>query len=329
MRIAFITTVLNEEKNILLLLKSVASQSRRPDEIIIVDGGSKDNTVQIIENWISKIRSENLKDRIKVLVKKGNRSLGRNEAISRAFNLPVIKITNCEIIACSDSGCILDKNWIRNITKPFKRKDVDVVAGYYKGLAKSVFEKSLLPYVLVMPDKVKADKFLPAARSMAFRKNIWEKAGSFPQALSSNEDFVFARKLKRIGAKVVFKKNAFVYFMPRENISEAFLMFFKFAKGDAEASILRPKVIFILIRYIILFWLLIYVYFFKLFFILETIFYILVVYILWSIWKNYRYVKDREAFLFLPLIQITSDVAVITGTSWGFLKGLWDTQKKR
>lgn len=319
MKVAFITTVLNEEKNILSYLNSILSQSRRPDEIIIVDGGSKDKTVEIIKDRVSKIKSDSLKNKIKVLVKNGNRSVGRNEAIKNAES---------EIIACSDAGCVLDKNWLRNITKPFKSKDVEVVAGYYKGIANSIFEKSLLPYVLIMPDKVKPNNFLPSGRSVAFKKDVWVKVGGFPQKLSSNEDYVFARKLKKIGAKIVFRKNAIVNYTPRKNVIEAFRMFFNYAKGDSEAGILRGKVVFIFFRYVILLWLLIYVYFFKLFFILETIFYILVLYILWSIWKNYRYVRDREGFLYLPLIQIASDIAVISGTSWGFLKGLWDTQKR-
>lgn len=329
MKVAFITTVLNEEKNIKLLLNSLLSQTRRPDEVIIVDGGSKDNTIKIIKEWVSKIRSERFRKKIELIVKKGNRSVGRNEAISRVFNLPVIKKARSDIIVSTDSGCILDKNWIKNITAPFKNGKVDVVSGFYKGLGKSAFEKSLIPYVLVMPDKVKADKFLPSARSMAFTKLIWEKSGGFPTEFSNNEDFVFAKRLKKLGAKIVFKKNAIVHYLPRKNIIEAFLMFFKFAKGDCESGVLRPKVILIFIRYIILIWFLIYAYFFRLFFILEGIFYILILYILWAIWKNYRYVKDRDAILILPLIQITSDIAVISGTIFGFLKVLWDTQKRR
>lgn len=320
MRIAFISTVLNEEENIALFLKSILSQTKRPDEVVIVDGGSRDNTLRIIKDWVSKIKSQDFKNRIKIIVKKGNRSLGRNEAIRRSSS---------DIIACSDAGCILDKNWVKNITSPFKNEKIDVVAGFYKDIAKSVFEKSLIPYVLVMPDKVKPEKFLPAARSMAFKKSVWEKASGFPLNFSNNEDFVFARKLKKIGAKIVFERNALVYYIPRKNIANAFLMFYKFAKGDSESGILRPKVVFVFVRYVILIWFLIYAYFFKLVFILEATFYILIIYIIWSILKNYRYVKDREAFLFLPLIQITSDLAIILGTAFGFLGGLWDTQKRR
>lgn len=320
MKISFIATVLNEEKTIDLLLKSISSQSKRPDEVILVDGGSSDKTLELIENWISRIRSDEFREKVKVLVKKGNRSLGRNEAIKKALG---------DVIVCSDAGCILDKNWVKNITIPFRNKNNRVVGGFYKGISKTVFEKSLMPYVLVMPDRVDPKNFLPSARSIAFRKNVWWEVGGFPQNLSNNEDYFFSRKLKRHGIKFVFKKNALVYFLPRENVAQAFLMFFRYAQGDSESGIVRPKVVLIFIRYILALWFLVYAYFFKLFFIVEVIFYILLLYILWAIFKNYKYVRDREAFVFLPLIQFTSDIAVITGATFGFFKNLWDTREKR
>ena len=46
-----ITTVLNEEETIGDFLKSLSSQTKLPDEIIIVDGGSTDKTLSIISNF--------------------------------------------------------------------------------------------------------------------------------------------------------------------------------------------------------------------------------------------------------------------------------------
>lgn len=319
MKISLVTTVLNEEKSVIYFLSSVLHQSKRPDEIIIVDGGSKDNTVKVMKKWISEVRSEKFKKSFKVILKKGNRSIGRNEGIGRARG---------EVILSSDFGCILDKNWVKNIAKPFKDSKTDLVAGYYKGLPKNVFEQCLIPYVLVMPDNVNPNTFLPSARSMAFKKSVWKNVGKFPEQLSSNEDYVFARKLRKDNQKIVFRKNAIVYWFPRKNIFEAFLIFFGFAMGDVEAGILRPKVALLLARYIFGLWILIYSLYISLYFMLQLILYILIAYILWSILKNYRYVKNKAAFIFLPLIQITADIAVISGTAFGFIKGIWDTRDK-
>ncbi|MBI2430717.1 MAG: glycosyltransferase [Candidatus Levybacteria bacterium] len=306
MKISFITTVFNEEATVEALLESIIRQSRMPDEVIIVDGGSTDATASIISNFTKTFTSEESKSllrhhpRWKTITKKGNRAVGRNEAIRQASG---------DVIVSSDAGCVLDKDWVKNITEPFKNKDVDVVAGYYKGMPRTIFQKCLVPYVLVMPDKVDPQNFLPASRSMAFTKKIWEKAGGFPEKYSSNEDFVFAKRLKEISAKIVFAKDAILYWMPRKNLKEAFAMFFRFAYGDAQAGILRPKVFLIFLRYFLgVLLLLSYI---------NAFYVVVILYTVWSIWKNYRYAKKWQAIFILPILQIVSDMAVLLGTIWG------------
>ncbi len=309
MKISFITTVYNEEKTIDSLLKSLFSQSKLPDEIIIVDGGSKDLTVSKIKNQKSKIK--NFKGKFLILCKKGNRSIGRNEAIKRAKG---------DIIACSDSGNILDKKWLENITKPFTDKSIDVVAGYYAGLAKNVFQKCLVPYVLVMPGRIDPHNFLPATRSMAFTKAIWKKAGGFDERFSHNEDYVFANKLKEAGAKIVFARDAIVNWIPRKSFKEAFVMFFRFAFGDAESGILRTSVLLLFTRYFLASYLIFLSLLYKSFTPAAILFVSFIFYIYWSIKKNYKYVKDKEAIKILPLLQFTSDFGVLFGTAFGLLK---------
>ena len=49
--VSFITTIFNEEKSITNFLKSLLDQNYLPGEIIIVDGGSSDNTIAEIKNF--------------------------------------------------------------------------------------------------------------------------------------------------------------------------------------------------------------------------------------------------------------------------------------
>jgi len=309
MRISLVTTVFNEENTITAFLKSIASQTKLPDEVIIVDGGSKDETIR----RISKFKFPHVENapKIKIILKNGNRSVGRNEAIQKASN---------EIVAITDAGCILDKNWLNNLVKPFSDKSIDVVAGYYKGVSETVFQKCLIPFVLVMKDKVNEKDFLPATRSMAIRQSVWKKAGKFDEKFSHNEDYAFANKLKTIGAKIFFRKDAIVNWLPRKNFKQAFIMFFRFAFGDAQAKIFREKVAYIFLRYIFA----LYIIFLsvversKYLYGLDVLF--LIFYIVWAIFKNYRYVQSLKAIFYLPLLQFTSDLAVILGTSFGIIR---------
>ena len=154
---------------------------------------------------------------------------------------------------------------------------------------------------------------------MSFKKNIWKKAGRFPQNLDFGEDYFFAKMLKKIKANIIFEKKALVYWRPRKNLLEVFSMFYNYAKGDSESRIFRFRVSLIFARYIICVVLIILFLIYKSYLILNTIYLILLIYIIWSIIKNYKYVKDARAVILLPLIQITSDFAVILGTINGLL----------
>ena len=308
LKMSLVCTVLNEENTIGKFIDSIALQSMVPLEVVIVDGGSNDNTVFEINK---KTKQYFKKLNIKLFVKKGNRSVGRNFGIRKASS---------GIILLSDSGCILDRDWVKEIIKPFSNSKTDVVAGYYKGESRDVFQKSLIPYVLVMGDKVDKNNFLPATRSMAIKKNIWKKLGGFDEGLSHNEDYAFANKLIEKSVKITFTKKAIVKWIPRKNLFQSFKMFFRFALGDAQARIYREKVIYILLRYVFAFYLIALIPIIKSIYFNITILAIGLFYIIWSIKKNYKYVNNKMAFIYLPLLQFSSDLAVIAGTLIGFVQ---------
>ena len=95
-------------------------------------------------------------------------------------------------------------------------------------------------------------------------------------------------------------------------------MFSRFAFGDAEAGIWRPKVLLLFARYLIGSSLLLFSVLHRSFMLIVLVGISLILYLLWSLWKNYRYVKNSQAFLILPLLQLTSDMAVLAGTVLAF-----------
>ncbi len=312
--ISFVATVLNEEKTIKNFLKSISLQTNLPDEVIIVDGGSTDNTKKAITKFISKSKLN-----IKFLKKRGNIAKGRNEGISAAKG---------GIIVVSDSGCILDKNFVKEIVKPLKSKKISVSSGFYYPKTTNIFEKCLSTYTSTMKDKLDEDNFLPSSRSIAFRKNAWKKVSGYPENLDTCEDLVFARKLKSEGLNFKFTKKAFVYWPQRKNFLQAFKQFFNYAVGDGQAHYFRKQTPFLFIRYFIGLILLLNFIIWNSFLSLIILILLLFSYILWSILKNYKYVKKKQALYLLPLLQLLSDIAVIFGMTYGYLKSLRFLSKK-
>lgn len=307
MKISFITTVLNEEKTIDIFLDSLSKQTQKPEEIIIVDAGSSDKTVKKIKSF--QVSNPTIMIRI-IIVNGANRARGRNEAVKNARG---------DIIVCSDAGCILDKNWLKNITEPFNDSKIDVVSGYYKPITNNVFERCLAAYTCVMPDRINPDTFLPSSRSIAFKKSVWQKIGGYPEYLDTCEDLVFAKKLKNTGCKSKARVDAIVYWPQRKNLKEAAMQLYRYAQGDGRARYIRPQTPLLFLRYLVGISLLIALFVSRSPFILYLISVILFLYLLWSVGKNFKYIKHGQAIFILPILQFTADFAVMAG----FLKGLF------
>ncbi len=295
MKTSFIATIFNEENNIKDLITSLLNQTKKIDEIIFVDNNSTDKTREIIKSYKN----------IKLLKYSGNRSKGRNFGIEHASG---------DIILVSDSGCILDKNWVKNITSGFKNEDISVVSGYYLPICNSIFQKCLATYTCVMPDKLNENTYLPSSRSIAFKKSAWKTIGGYPKNLSTCEDLIFAVRLKKHNFHFILVKDALVYWQQRKNLLSAFSQFFSYAKGDGKARYVRAQTPYLYLRYIVavlLFYFSFKEHFLTLFIVLGSL------YFFWAIYKNYVYIKSLYAIIYLPLLQLTSDIAVLAGMTVG------------
>lgn len=301
-KVSVISTTLNESKTIVALLSSLAAQTYAPAEIIIVDAESTDDTVAKVADFAKRSSLP-----IRVYTKHGNRSIGRNFAITKSSQ---------ELVAITDAGCIPEKNWLFELLKTEQETHEKVIAGFYKGIARTSFESAVIPYALVMPDRVDEKNFLPATRSMLLEKSVWKKIGGFNESLSDNEDYAFARKLVRQGIGIAFSRHAVVVWQPRSNLRDFFWMIFRFARGDAKAKLFRMKVLLIFARYtILLVASLIVIFYLDAKQLLRLLVPLGVLYSLWAIDKNVRYVP--KGWMWLPVLQVVSDLAVMAGTISG------------
>ncbi|KKR70915.1 MAG: hypothetical protein UU12_C0013G0004 [Candidatus Woesebacteria bacterium GW2011_GWA2_40_7b] len=325
MNISICITTFNEEGSIGALLDSLLAQTKKADEIVIVDGGSTDKTVEIINHYPGCISyAESMAGRqkkpvIKFLISKGaTRSEGRNLSI---------EIAKGDIIATTDAGCIAHKDWLKNITEPFKEPRVDISSGFYSMTGSHPVNKAMSVFLGVTPRHFDIN-FLPSTRSMAFRRSAWEEVGGFPEGReNSAEDTDFNYKAVKFGLKYARVKSAVVEWGMPESLNDFFQKIKAYAKWDVRYGIWWHPLqglashnihsLLIVVRYLVSLGLFIFclshppllVYWFI----------GLLVYLSWAYRKIYLEFGDWRIAIWGPVLQITCDFAVMSGFISGIL----------
>jgi len=223
MDVGLVTTLLNEEKSLPEFLDSVLAQTRPPREVILVDGGSRDRSCEIIRQYITRGAPMEL-----LVLQGANRSRGRNAGI-RHCRQPIIAMT--------DVGCRLAKEWLEKIVAPLERGEADVASGYFAPEAQTLIERAIAAATVPLAREVNPWSFLPSSRSVAFLREAWEKVGGYPEWSSWNEDTLFALALKKAGMKFSFVPEAVVCWRQQGSLRGLFRQFYRYAYGDAAARI--------------------------------------------------------------------------------------------
>ncbi len=228
-RVSVIATVLNEVASIEALLQSLAEQTRLPDEIVIVDGGSTDGTLERLQAFAARSPLP-----MQVLSRPGaNISAGRNAAIAAARG---------EIIASTDAGVRLGRTWLERLIAPFEGPNApDVVSGFFVPEPRTLFERVLGAITLPALGEVRAEAFYPSSRSVAFRRAAWEAVGGYPEWLDYCEDLVFDFALRDAGFTFAFAPGAIAHFRPRPTLKAFIKQYYRYARGDGKADLWRYR----------------------------------------------------------------------------------------
>ncbi len=245
-RVSVICTVLNEGDSIRRLLDSLVAQTCLPDEIVFVDGGSRDNTVAVIREYTHRLP-------LRVLVEPGaNISRGRNVAIAAATG---------EVIASTDAGVWLEPQWLERLTSEFalgiadswapepaeKRnpqsaiRNPQCVAGFFVPDPHTTFEIAMGATVLPALEDIDPQRFLPSSRSVAFTKAAWAAAGGYPEWLDYCEDLIFDFRLREVAGPFAWAPRAVAHFRPRSSFRAFFKQYYRYARGDGKADLWRLR----------------------------------------------------------------------------------------
>ncbi len=233
MQVSLIVTVLNEGSSIRCLMDSIAAQTRQPDEIVICDGGSTDNTLDVLGEYADLLS-------LRIIRQEGaNISQGRNAAIRAAAH---------GLIAVTDAGVRLDPHWLERLMVPLEANPAtQAVAGFFLPDPHTPFEVAMGATVLPEPQDVDPATFMPSSRSVAFRREAFEQVGGYPEWLDFCEDLIFDFRLVALFGPFAFAPEAVAYFRPRASLGAFLRQYYQYARGDGKAGLFPRRH---LIRYL-------------------------------------------------------------------------------
>ncbi|MEX2314330.1 MAG: glycosyltransferase, partial [Thermomicrobiales bacterium] len=162
-RISIVATVRNEAAGVEAWLDGLLRQTRQPDQIVIVDGGSSDGTFEAIER-----RAKHPASPIELVSAPcSNISQGRNLAIDHAIG---------EVIVVTDAGTEADEHWLERLVQPILEDGADVASGFFVPRLDTAWQRALAATDLPTISEIDPTSFLPTSRTMAFKRG-WFDAG--------------------------------------------------------------------------------------------------------------------------------------------------------
>ncbi|WP_144282359.1 glycosyltransferase family 2 protein [Chryseobacterium echinoideorum] len=176
MKVSIITVCWNSEKYIETALESVLNQTYKDIEYIIVDGGSKDNTLDIIKEYEKKFAG-----RLHLISEK-------DQGIYDAMNKGIV-LSSGDIIGILNSDDLYTSQYvIENIVKNFKNKNIDSLFSNLYYVYQDDINKIQRKWTTGLQDKFK-NGWHPAHPTLFVKKEIYERWGVFDLKYSIAADF--------------------------------------------------------------------------------------------------------------------------------------------
>ena len=168
-KISVITVVFNAAKTLEATIDSVFAQTNKNRELIIIDGGSTDGSLEILKNK----RAENL-----------FWTSEPDEGIYDAMNKGIKKATGEWIIFLGADDKFYDQKVLENVFSKSNYEDVDFIYGNVKSEAYKGLYDGEFNYEKLLKKNI-------SHQSIFYRKNIFDKIGSYNLKYKTHADWDF------------------------------------------------------------------------------------------------------------------------------------------
>ena len=202
-----VTTVYNDEKEIEQFVRNICQQTIKPKEIIIADGGSKDNTCNIIKS---------IHDPIVKITLLCNGRLN----VSEGFNF-AIKNANTEYVGVVGVGNIYENDFFEHLISTTIQNDLDACYAAIRGLDVTPF--SIKYNRTILNGETGQRMNIASNHGVLIKKSIFEELGFFYEKfIFAGEDAEFYELVRKRGYKTLLNEDAILRWITPQNWSEYF-----------------------------------------------------------------------------------------------------------
>ena len=202
--ISIVVRCLNEERGIGRLLSGIAAQTVQPDQIVIVDSGSTDATLDVARRYPTEVHH----------IDPTEFSFGRslNRGIAAAHG-------DLAVFASAHVYPVYD-TWLEHLTKPFRDPDVGLAYGRQVGGPTTPYSEGQIMATWFPADSnLRQDHPFSNNANAAIRRSEWEVA-PFDEELTGLEDLDWATKIIERGRAIAYVAEAPVVHLHDERFSQ-------------------------------------------------------------------------------------------------------------
>lgn len=198
--VSIVIRALNEAAHLPLLLNGLAAQTVQPEEIILVDSGSTDDSVEICRRRGATV----------VHIDPADFSFGR------ALNYGCRVATGEILVFVSAHVYPADERWLEALVRPFGDPDVVLSYGRQTGDNRNAFSEIQLMRQW-FPEQRDYDQSNPFCNNAncAVRRSWWEQL-PYDEDLTGLEDLDWAKRAQSRGGKIAYEPDALIYHIHEE-----------------------------------------------------------------------------------------------------------------
>ena len=208
---SIVIRTLNEGKHLEKLLLAIYDQTYTDWEIILVDSGSTDDTVNIAEKYTPNIYHMRKED----------------FTFGRSLNIGCSKANGKYLVFVSAHIYPLTNTWLSNLITPLNDPKIGMVYGSQRvGPDNSVAEERSLLSNFGNSSRIMIDEPAGHNGNSAIRHDLWTRH-PFDERLTGLEDMAWAKLIQRDSYRVFYSSDARIVHIHEESLKQVYKRFFR------------------------------------------------------------------------------------------------------